>query len=120
MARQKKLQIAGLFHPINLIRSSRKSLAKLFNEKKGVELQGVFVAEDNTIYLANDLSAEEALHVLLHELWHATEYAMQRLESEEARCDVMAGYLAKLISSRDVEQFIQHNQVLPKKVSKKV
>ena len=90
-----KYIVAGPCFNITVKFVSRKTLHKHAKNKPGEKTNGLYDDVKNLIYIANDLSEDETLHVLCHELIHACEYQVSGQE-EEARVDSMASWLVKI------------------------
>lgn len=67
-------------------------------------MRGCYFSDENMIYVNKEISAEEQLFVLYHELAHAIDFQLSSQE-EETRTDTLARYLleiAKITSLKEV------------------
>ncbi len=94
------IKIIGKDYAVNFVDPYAAELQKL-DLKSGERALGLTMYFEDTIYIANDLSAPETLRVLRHEITHALIHETQLAESarydEEAVCELMARF-APLVS----------------------
>ena len=103
--KKKSLKIKGPTHPISVKMLTSKTLTKRHEKDKSKILQGLWLEDENTIYLASDLSEDVKFHTFCHELAHALEPLLQRVE-EEGRADILGAYFMKLTGCKNFEEFI--------------
>lgn len=95
-----------MFHDVTLRLMTKKALHKKFGEKPDNELHGCFVRDDNEIYIASDLPADEQMHVFFHELLHMIIYATDRLD-EEGKADAIGAYIMKLVGAKNLSELVK-------------
>ena len=103
--KKKSLKIKGPTHPISVKMLTSKTLTRRYEKDKTKVLQGLWHEDENTIYLASDLPEDVKLHTFLHELAHALEPLLQRVE-EEGRADILGAYFMKLSGCKTLEEFL--------------
>ena len=104
MSSRKLRLIDGPLHKIKVKFVAQRTIAKAAKCPKDENIRGLYSPDDNLIYVNKDMSEEEQLHVLFHELVHACEFQCSS-HQEELRVDTMARFLrqlAKIGSLKDV------------------
>jgi hypothetical protein len=100
----KTWKIEGPIYPIKVRFVSHKTIKKANTLEKGEDIRGCFFPNQNLILVSTQISAEEQLHVLAHELIHACEFQLSGQE-EETRVDTMARFLLSYAKISNVRQF---------------
>jgi Zn-dependent peptidase ImmA (M78 family) len=101
---KKQRMLEGPIHPIKVRFVSQKTIERAASTRREENIRGLYTPDDNLIYVNKEISEEEQLHVLFHELSHAIEFQVLGMD-EEGRVEVIAKFLiqlAKLKSLKDV------------------
>ena len=100
--RNKVLKLEGPLHPIKVKFVSQRTIERASQAKKEENIRGCYFPEENMIYVNKDMSEEEQLHVLFHEISHSIEFQIAGLE-EEPRVDILAKYIITLAGFKSLK-----------------
>lgn len=89
--RYKTLKLNGPLHPVKLKFVSQRTINRAV-ASKNESVRGCYIPDENLIYVCREISEEEQLIVVAHELMHAAEFQVSGQE-EEARVDTMGRFL---------------------------
>ena len=95
MASRKVRKIDGPLHPIRVRFVSQRTIEKGVKVTRHENIRGCYFPDENLIFVNKDMSEEEQLHIIFHELAHAIEFQVAGLE-EESRVDVIAKFLIQI------------------------
>jgi hypothetical protein len=96
--RSKSFVLPGMHGDVEVVVCSRRTIRKHAGQvAKDVVVNGLYIESEHRILVASELAPHARITTLMHELSHHTLDSTEALE-EESRCDVIGGYLLKLLS----------------------
>lgn len=98
MASYFRLHLGDLHTPITCYLTTYDELQKK-DIGKG-EFCGIFLPEENSIYVATDYKQVSPLDIFLHELGHAILLELSSYKTEEQKCDILAIRLKNIFKQR--------------------
>lgn len=102
--------IEGPLHKIKVKFVTAKSLKRIAQAPKE-QINGLYSSDQNTIWVNKDVSEEEKIHLLLHELGHALEEHVRYVEDEESRVHIIATFLRKLTKTSSIETLLSKDNI---------
>jgi Zn-dependent peptidase ImmA (M78 family) len=93
-----KLFLGAMKAPIECVGITFDELQKISPSKK--QFCGLYVAEENKIYVATDYSEIPTIDILLHEIGHLLINELQLYKSEEHKADILAIRLKHILEQR--------------------
>jgi len=101
---KKKFTIPGMYHPITVKLVKKKTL----KAPKGTTYLGDYNHIDAVIRLDKDRNYEVKRHTLYHEISHHIKDTLETMKDEEDHCDVLGGYLIRLIEAqKEIEEILK-------------
>ena len=95
---RKSHKIEGILHDVEVRLVTQRYLNRLV-ANRGESVEGAYVADEDVIYIARELSEQNKIHTLLHELFHVFEHHSERMDSE-ARADSFAALLIRIFQPK--------------------
>ena len=105
MSSAKTRVLEGPLHRIKVRFVSQRTIERAAGSKREDNLRGLYIPDDNLIYVNKEISEEEQLHILFHEVAHAIEFQTLGME-EESRVDVIAKYLISLAKYKSLKEVV--------------
>lgn len=95
----RKFFIPGIYHNLEVRLGLRKTIAKLVKDKNALAF---YEHRKCRIHLSEDLPEAVRLHTFFHELSHHIIDTLDETTDDEAKCNILGGYLMKLIEVHDL------------------